>query len=197
MSEFLTAVRRNLGAIARFSGRTSRGQFWPYAGMILGLMLLGIFAVTLIEIAPTIGKTINYVETHADQGRIVRTSTSVSVQIYGYHPELMPDFGGLAGGVAAVLVPTVLLLAAAVSRRLHDVGWPAWVGLAPLPFLGFGLWAFPHLAASFEKGPDLTLFLMLFANNLAYLATLGGLALLLSRPGTPEQNRHGQTPELP
>ncbi len=191
MQSFLAALRHNLGALGQFSGRTSRDQFWPYAGVVLGLLVLSTAILMVNEIAPLLGKMIRFVEAHPDQGRIVRTATSISVQVYGYHPELMPDFERIIGGMALVFAPALAALAAAVARRLHDVGWSGLLGLAPLPFLAFGLWAFKRVAASFEGGPDLGLMMALFANNLVYLASLAGLVVLLTRSGAPEPNRYG------
>jgi uncharacterized membrane protein YhaH (DUF805 family) len=89
----------------------------------------------------------------------------------------------------------VLLLAAAVTRRLHDRGRRGWWGLAPLPFLVVGMTVFPRLfktTLAGEMTPDsMRLFGLMFANNLLYLGSLGLLIFLLAGASQPNANRFG------
>jgi len=108
-----------------------------------------------------------------------------------------PDFAGLSLwlGIAAVLV--VALLAAAVTRRLHDLDETGLWGLMPLPFLAIDIVGFPRALSYFaQQIADPWLFAGLFANNILYLATLGALLAMLSRDGVPGPNRHGPVPGL-
>ena len=106
----------------------------------------------------------------------------------------MPDFVLLIGGVGAVSLVVVALLAAAVTRRLHDSGKRGWWGLVPLPFLASGLLLMPQLIANGE--PDLGLFALLFANNLVYIASLIVLVVMLAARGNPHDNRFGPPPPV-
>jgi uncharacterized membrane protein YhaH (DUF805 family) len=92
---------------------------------------------------------------------------------------------------------TVVLLAAAVARRLHDRNRRGYWGLLPLPFLAAGLALMPGIferAAAGREIPDPRLFLALVLNNLVYLAALGFLIVLLAGPGTTGPNRFGPPP---
>lgn len=95
--------------------------------------------------------------------------------------------------VAAVF--TVALLAAAVTRRLHDGGRRGWWGLPPVIFLIVGLTLFPRLFQSTLTGEmtpaSMKLFGLIFINNLLYLASLGLLIFLLARESQPGENRFG------
>lgn len=60
-------------------------------------------------------------------------------------------------------------------------------------FLGIGLTLFPSLFQRLMAGDEsaMSLFLPLFANNMAYLASLGLLVFLLCRDSKPDANRYG------
>jgi uncharacterized membrane protein YhaH (DUF805 family) len=89
----------------------------------------------------------------------------------------------------------VALLAAAVTRRLHDSGRRGFWGLPPVIFLAVGLSLFPRIFQNMLSGqmtPDtLKVFGLMFANNMLYLASLGLLVFLLVRPGQLSENRFG------
>jgi uncharacterized membrane protein YhaH (DUF805 family) len=110
---------------------------------------------------------------------------------------LLPDLAGLVAQFAIVTAFAVLLLAAAVARRLHDRGRSGLVGLLPLPFLGIGFAIMPQLFhVAVARTPDLhalgRLFPLLFVNNLVYLASLAYLVVQLVSPGTSGPNRFGE-----
>jgi uncharacterized membrane protein YhaH (DUF805 family) len=114
---------------------------------------------------------------------------STSIEIEGYHPEFVPDFGVLFWILGGIVAVTVVLLAAAVARRLHDRGRSAFWGLAPLPFLAFGLTVMPMMMSEVVIGvgePDMRLFFAIFLNNICYLAVLLTLIIQLSGAGQPE-----------
>jgi uncharacterized membrane protein YhaH (DUF805 family) len=95
-----------------------------------------------------------------------------------------------------MVLACVGLLAAAVSRRLHDSGRRAYWGLMPLPFLLFGLTAFPAMMTQMTASgePDLSLFFLLFFNNLLYMVALVSLIVFLALRGTTGPNRFGPEP---
>lgn len=137
-----------------------------------------------------------FVREHPDQGTITTGPGTYSVQGQGYHPELMPDISGFIQSVQISTLVPVLLLAAAVARRLHDTGRSGFFGLLPLPFLTVGLTLFPRFLAQTmsEVSPDMNRFAILFANNMLYLALLGLLAFLLARKSSMGDNRFGPPP---
>ena len=134
---------------------------------------------------------------HPDQATVEQGPGHYSVQIHGYHPELMPDFSGFVMVEAVSVIALVALLAAAVARRLHDSGRSGWWGALPLPFLAFGLAAFLLLFSRSGPGhaqPNFALFGLLFVNNLVYLGTLVALIVMLALPTQPQPNRYGEPP---
>ncbi|HST37502.1 MAG TPA: DUF805 domain-containing protein, partial [Allosphingosinicella sp.] len=90
----------------------------------------------------------------------------------------------------------VLLLAAAVSRRLHDCGRSGAWGLLPLPFLVFGIWQMP---TTFQFAPGTVLapaypWAAAIVTGPLTFAALAALGVLLARKGTAGPNRFGEDP---
>jgi uncharacterized membrane protein YhaH (DUF805 family) len=85
----------------------------------------------------------------------------------------------------------VVLVAAAVTRRLHDRGMHGYWGLMPLPFMAFGLAAMPKIFATWPYNPNFTLFILLFLNNLFSFAALILLIVLLAQRSSARANRFG------
>ncbi|WP_241217854.1 DUF805 domain-containing protein [Sphingomonas sp. 2R-10] len=133
---------------------------------------------------------------HPDRATVTSGPGQYSVQIDGpVPPELMLEpMRGFMPVVAIVALLSVLLLAAAVVRRLHDSGRRGWWGLLPLPFLATGLIAmivvFGRVGFS-PAEPDVVPFVVLFLNNILYLAALALLVVQLCRPSDPGPNRFG------
>ena len=135
---------------------------------------------------------------HPELATVQRTATSESISIRGHHPELMPDFGLMIVAIGALAVAAVLLLAAAVTRRLHDRGKSGLWGLAPLVLLVSGFAIMSALFRQFgQSSVDLTLFGVGFINNALYLASLVTLIIWLVGPSAPSENRYGPAPLTP
>lgn len=102
---------------------------------------------------------------------------------------LAKAFAGLAIGFGLIIA----LLAAAVTRRLHDLGRPGYWGLAPVVFIVCALTLMPLLASRLLVGgePPFGLIMILFLNNLCYLGSLGFLVFLLAQKGEAQPNRYG------
>jgi uncharacterized membrane protein YhaH (DUF805 family) len=190
----LAAIQHNLGRLANFSGRDTRSQFWPWAGCVVGGVALVWFVAAGSVMATAVSKMTAFAEAHPEQATVTSVGGSTSIEIEGYHPEFVPDFGVLFWILGGIVAVTVVLLAAAVARRLHDRGRSAFWGLAPLPFLAFGLTVMPMMMSEVVIGvgePDMRLFFAIFLNNICYLAVLLTLIIQLSGAGQPEANRFG------
>ncbi|MFM5954331.1 MAG: DUF805 domain-containing protein [Novosphingobium sp.] len=189
----LDNLKFHLQSLLVFSGREPRRVFWPWVAAVMVLNM----ATAMIAIVPifvTAFTAINrFAREHPDQATVTSGPGSYSVQVHGNHPEFMPDFGGFMMVSAIAALVTVLLLAAAVARRLHDCGRSALLGLLPVPFLTVGMVMMPVLFGQALRGgePDMGLFLLLFGNNLAYLTMLGVLIALTAGKSTPGENRFG------
>jgi len=198
MNALFRSVRHNLRGLARFSGRDANILFWPWVAVLIAATTLAAAAATLTVLGDTLARMQRFAAAHPDQTEVVSTPTSYRLTIHGNHPELMPAFDPFFHAMAAITAALVLLLAASVTRRLHDTGRSGAWGLLPLPFLAFAFTAFPRVMDSFRAAqatqtqPAMGLFGLLFLNNALYMAALIALVLLLARRGTPGPNRYGE-----
>lgn len=188
----LLSLRYNLARLARFSGRESAGLFWPYVGTVLFLLFVGISGILVPIFTGTFGRMQRFAAEHPDQSTVTSGPGGYSISIQGNHPELFPDMSGITHVMMIGIAIAVLLLAAAVARRLHDRGRSGYWGLLPLPFLFFGLFAMGRVFTA--NPPDLRLFALIFCNNLLYLAALLFLIVQLAGGSTPGANAYGETP---
>ncbi len=190
MHAILAGFRR----LADFKGRDQRAQFWPYALTVIGLSFVGLWLGMMPTMAAVFQQASEVAATNPEAATVVGGPGYYSVEIHD--PTVMPDMGPffmiLGVGVAAA----VILLSAAVTRRLHDTGRAACWGLPPVVFLAIGLTAFPAVMASLmrEHTPNVGLFLLLFLNNVLYIASLLGLVVLLLLDGQKTANRYGPPP---
>ena len=195
MNLFVDSVRNGFTGLLRFSGRDPAGRFWPYVGVVIALFFVTAAATMTPIMSGTFARMQTFAAEHPDQATVTQGPGSYSIQIHGDHPELMPDMKPFFSVMQVGCALAVLLLAAAVTRRLHDRGRRGWWGLPPVVFLIGGLALFPRLfqsALSGELSPDsMKLFGLIFANNLLYLGSLGLLIFLLAGAGQPRANRFG------
>jgi uncharacterized membrane protein YhaH (DUF805 family) len=189
------SIRHNLANLLRFSGRDSRRTFWPYAIAVVLLDIAAMTAAMLPIMAESFGRMQRFAVEHPEQATVDSGPGHYSITIHGNHPELMPDVTPIFTTIALIVAATILLLGAAVARRLHDRQLRGAWGLIPLPFLGFASVAMPRLFASMRTGnpPDMRLFAAMFVNNALYLAALATLVVLLVGAGTNGPNRYGET----
>jgi uncharacterized membrane protein YhaH (DUF805 family) len=85
----------------------------------------------------------------------------------------------------------VILIGAAVARRLHDRGMSGYWGLMPLPFTIIGLAAMPKTFEAWPYHPNLGLFGLLMLNSLLHLALAILLIVLLAQRSAAGANRFG------
>jgi len=195
MNTFIDSVRHGFTSLTRFSGRDPAQRFWPYVGAVIALFFFAAFATMAPIMAGTFARMQAFAAEHPDQATVTQGPGSYSIQIHGNHPELMPDVTPFFTVMQVGAAVAVLLLAAAVTRRLHDRGRRGWWGLPPVIFLAGGLTLFPRVFQSTLGGevtPDtMALFGLMMANNLLYLASLALLVVLLAGAGQPGENRFG------
>ncbi len=190
---------QHFGGLLKFSGREARKPFWLWAAFNMGLQFAATFAVILPIMFDMFQGIERFAEAHPDQVTRTYGPGNYSVQVHGYHPELIPDFSAMFMGLGAMLLVNILLLAAAIVRRLHDCNRTGTWAILPLPFLATGFVMMPRMFAGISSSrgePDISQFFMLFFNNLIYLATLGVLIVLCAQPGTSGENRFGPPPAV-
>ena len=193
MNSFAANIADHLKRLAAFAGRESRGHFWPYAGAVLALSFITMFLLMIPPMAESMRRTQQFAAANPDQATVESGPGHYSISIQGHHPELMPDFASMMLGMNAVMAVAVLLLAAAIVRRLHDRGRSGLWALMPLPFLAFASIVTPGVMAA--STPDLGLFFALFLNNMIYIGTLVALVVMLAGPSAAGPNKYGETPE--
>lgn len=192
MNDFLKSIGGGFAGLLRFGGRDGRLRFWPYAVFVFALAQIA----SMASIMPLFTRIMRHALEHPERTRVESGPGHFSVEILGSAPELAPIIEyamGISGIVTAV---AILLLSAAVARRLHDCDRSGYWGLLPLPFLVAGLALMPKAVAGMSSAgePDLGWLAGLFANNLAHLGALGWLIYLLAGAGTPGPNRFGPPP---
>lgn len=187
-------VARGFSNLTRFSGRDTRGQFWPYAGVVFALLMVASMLSMGWMMSDIFADMQAFASEHPEAATVRAGPGSYSISIDPGHPEApIPDFGRFFTGMQVGIVAVVALLAAAISRRLHDRNQSALWGLMPVPFLLFASVAFPTMMTDMmeTESPDLSLFFMIAANNLLYLVALASLIIMLALPGTTGSNRFG------
>jgi uncharacterized membrane protein YhaH (DUF805 family) len=165
----LNTIIRGFANLTRFSGRDTRAQFWPYAAAAVALY----FAVGCVAITPILMP--------------VFAASQLSAATFEH------TVGHFLLASLLLFGALVVLLAAAVARRLHDGSRSVIWGVLPLPFAVFsGTMFFPVVSAiGAGAAPGMGLFLSVFASNMLYLLGVGRLIFLLARRGTPAPNRYG------
>ena len=188
MNPIVSGFRR----IGQFSGRDSRRLFWPYAAVVLAAGVVAVVIIMSVQIQALTADMQAFAVEHPDRVTTTIAPDEYSVSVSSGDPAFAPDASGIVAGLGAVVGMLILLMGAAVVRRLHDTGRSGlWALPAPI-FLVIGLTLFTRVLASFAgPEPDMALFGLLFANNMAYLLSLGVLLVLLLQRGPAEPNRFG------
>jgi uncharacterized membrane protein YhaH (DUF805 family) len=190
-------ILRGFRNIARFSGRDGRGQFWPYAGVVV--LAVFVFAAVALPLSMQglFAEMEAFAVAHPEAATVHSSPGSYSIAIDAGHPLApSPDLSGFFLTLTIMVILAVVLLAAAVSRRLHDCNRSALFGLVPVAFLAGGLILMSRLLASVSGAgePNLALFGLLFANNALYMAALLALIVQCALEGRPGPNRYGPKP---
>lgn len=192
MGTIVKSVRHGFSNLTNFSGRDTRHQFWPYASAVIGGAIFALAIFVLGQMPAHFAKVQAYAEAHPENVTVTSTPGSFSIEVRNGPEFTMPDMSIALYGANAACLLAVVLLAAAVARRLHDTGRSGFWGLAPLPFAIASLALVPAILRMIETNEvDWTAFFLLVANNMAYPAILLGLAVLLSKDGEPHENRYG------
>lgn len=189
-------ILRGFRSLTRFSGRDRRSQFWPYAGVAVAVTFIVMGAAMLWVMSGFWADAMEVARTHPETVTVESGPGYYSRSVDLTGSGLMPDFTGFSAVMGVSVVAYVALLAAAVSRRLHDTGKSALWGLMPVPFLLFGAGFFPMMMNDMMQSPEpnLALFFLLFFNNMAYVVGLISLIVLLCLGGTSGLNRFGPEP---
>ncbi len=182
--QIIPMVKHGLKNVANFSGRDPRIRFWPYFGFlyIVGQALSMLAVLPILQSIPLTPE-----DTPAEN-----LEQTILMQF-----ENMMLFGMITTGVI------MLLLASAVTRRLHDRNMRGYWALIPAGLMLFAFW---KMAAMFQKmfalpnsdvmsDAEATAFFQdfipAFGANFAYLIALVILCVFLGLKGDAGENRFG------
>jgi uncharacterized membrane protein YhaH (DUF805 family) len=189
LRRILASIRHNLAGLARFSGRDTRGEFWPYAIFLFLLSTAVSIVVAGFIMADMVLRLQRYILAHPEglpppvPGRP------------GLPPELMPDLAALTGPMIASNLLLVALLAAAIVRRLHDRDRTGLWGLMPLPFMVVGMInQEATLALAMGRRTASPAEALMFMTAPLFWISLVALIVLLAGEGTGGPNRFGPDP---
>jgi uncharacterized membrane protein YhaH (DUF805 family) len=185
----VASTGHNLRRLADMSGRETQIQFWPFAGLVYGLATLVSMMLMVIPLTDVFVRVVQQVGEAANRGGNAQPEFVKSPEM------LAPDFSSLFWPMVLINLVTVLLLAAAVARRLHDRNRTALWGLLPLPSMILGPVLMPAKMPIFaaQAAPD-PLVQLVMLNNMVSYALLITLIVLTIGVGTSGPNRFG--PEI-
>ncbi len=156
------SVHRGIRSLRQFSGRDSRGAFWPYAGLVLGVTY-------------AVGGLLSFVVVAV--GIVAAPSSAIGLMA----PMLLL--------MSAMVATVVVLLAAAVTRRLHDRGRRGVWALLPLGALLTALCMMIPVGAAAERDDGPGILFAAMGVGLLYFALLAALVLQLVLPGRAQGDR--------
>lgn len=203
-------IRRGLSMLISFGGRDTRRQFWSFALPVVGIGWFVQFATTFPmlfgQIFAGLARADEMSRANPQDWVVRRSPGSVHYQYVGNDPavmaQMMPDFGAFLAVTMAVALVVVLLLAAAVTRRLHDRGHSGAWALVPAVLLAIGMVAMMRLTDTLGGMTNGNMagffgsFVTMFVVNIAYLATLAVLIVQCAMAGVPTPNRYGEPPQV-
>jgi uncharacterized membrane protein YhaH (DUF805 family) len=190
--KIISIIRYNLVNLLNFRGRDARSIFWPYIAFLFTLLMILNAVVMISEMARLMQDMHQYALENPDSATIHQSATHYSVTVENAPPALMPDMGGLVYLTATITACMVIGMAAATTRRLHDIGKSGAWGLLPVPFLTFSFAMMPQIFQ--QSPPDMAWFTAIFINNMLYIGCIIYLIILLARAGYPDDNRFGPAP---
>jgi uncharacterized membrane protein YhaH (DUF805 family) len=185
MKAIIAAIFYNFRHLTRFSGRDTRAQFWPYAIFLFILQTIISIVMMLPFMAQVMMKSFQLALQHPgsppDQKAITQMMQGTMADLQSM---LM-----LATPILTALF--VILIGAAVTRRLHDRSMTGFWGLMPLPFQIIGMATMPAMFSTWPYHPNVGLFALLMLNSLLHLAFAILLIVLLAQSGNAGANRFG------
>ena len=192
MRAIVAAILYNFRNLVRFSERDIRAQFWPYAIFLFIFQMI----VSLISMIPfmfnILVKTFQFAAQHAG-----RPGGPMGLGDQREFAQMMDGIFSDIQSMLMVLTPIltvifVVMIAAAVTRRLHDRNRRGFWGLMPLPFTAFGIASMPiMLPGVWHHSLSIAWWAALILQNLFYYASLILLIVMLAGRDSAEPNRFG------
>lgn len=189
-------VTRGLRRIADFKGRDTRAQFWPYALIVAFLGFVGALVAMVPEAIRMVSAMQAVAIAHPESVTVVTSPTSYEMRVDAQIMDFVPNTNLIFGLIGLVIATVVMLLGAAVCRRLHDRGLNGFWGLIPPSLYAIALTGlfivFPSWMTAGE--PDIGLFLLIWLTGMLSYAALFVLVVVLALRGTRGPTRFGPDP---
>jgi uncharacterized membrane protein YhaH (DUF805 family) len=119
-TQIWASIKRGFAGLFRFGGRDTRGQFWPFALIVLGIEFLGSMVVTAQAALGAMGGAFESIRA-AEGGQVDQAAMQgqmmQSMMGNMQHTVIISAIIGAVGTLA---------LLAATARRLHDRNWSGW-----------------------------------------------------------------------
>lgn len=192
----MDALERNFLGLFRFGGREPRDSFVLYAMAAFALAVLVMILVYVPLLLDSMVVVRDAVRDHPPTATLITGRGLWLFDIDGPNLHLVPAVGRIVLGATVIILVLALLLAASVSRRLHDRGRSGFGGLLPFPFLLISFVSLLWLAGDLPlpTPPWSLLLTVLLLANLLYLGSLALLGHCLIGPGEAGGNRFGPDP---
>ena len=189
MGRIRSSLRHNLSRLSDFSGRDSRELFWPWA---IILFLVEQAVSLMLTMVPLYRVFTQALPALAEASRSPAPEAATDAAMQQMMATIFASLGALWIPSVILHLAIVALLAAAVVRRLHDVGRKGWWGLLPLPFLAGSLAATPVVMNMFMSGrPPTGAEMLVFLPGCLLWIVVIALVVLLAKPGQEGPNRFG------
>jgi uncharacterized membrane protein YhaH (DUF805 family) len=188
----LDSLGHNLRRLVDFRGRDTRGQFWPWAAILYLLSLIAATVVFAPVMADWMARIQRYIIEHP-KGPPVADPYKTGANIFP--TEMMPDFSRMYVPMMIIKAVWILLMAASVTRRLHDRDRSGLWALAYVASAAIAAWFGPTVFASMSSGnlPGALLPLLTINNLLGFLVMVL-LIIQFANRGTAGPNRFGPDP---
>ena len=190
----LNNIKWHLASLARFSGREARGVFWPYVAMVVLFQFVLSWVLMIPVMMVMFGNMQEFVQIQEDQIAMGADSGRAAVMAEQMQADVVPLYGWVVMLSLVMLAVILVLLSAAVARRLHDSGRSGIWGLAPLPFLAISNMLMTSFFTVPSVPPTTGMLMTMFGSNALYLILLLLLIVFLAMPGSRQDNRHGSVP---
>lgn len=191
---FFNAALRGYRQLFQFSGREGRQQFWCFIGLNMLFVCAALSALMGYAFVTGLEAAREFALANPDKATIETGPGTYSITIHDSDFDPMPERNLLLGGTLAIGIVAILVFAAAVVRRLHDLGKSGWWGTVPAILFIVSSVSMAQMFGSDLQDFDLQSFIGVWLLTMLYILSLSILGLACAFRGQAETNRFGPPP---